>query len=247
MRQRALQLALAVSLALAPAASHALPIGLGLVIDSSGSISVEDFELQRDAYILAILNPFLIPLDGSIAIAISQFSTGAVQVADTRLINSQADKDFLVAALEAMTRLDNNTCISCGISRVFTDLILWDEAGLDAFDSVIIDVSTDGMNNTPPPISNANFVLEGTIEFVLDQGVDQINCLGVGGDANCDFIAGEGAFAIQVDSFADFGAALEEKIGRETPPPTNPIPEPTTALLMGLGLFALAGRLRVAA
>ena len=43
----------------------ALPIGLGLIIDGSGSISAANFAIQKSGYIAALNN--VLPADGSVA------------------------------------------------------------------------------------------------------------------------------------------------------------------------------------
>ncbi len=240
MRKLAVQLVVAIALAMSPAAGHAATIGLGLVIDTSNSMTPADFELQRDAYITALSDDTLIPIDGSVAIAIWQFSTLASRVSDVVLVDSQADKDLLIDRLGNLVQTAANTCIGCGINGAFADLSGY---GIENFDQVVIDVSTDGFNNEPVN-SNPDLFLETAVNTALGGGVDQINCLGIGPDADCSFTAGDGSFFLLVDDFDDFEETLIEKIGQETGPPPEIIPEPATALLFGLGLVGLAAQRR---
>lgn len=243
MRKLMVQLIIALALAVSPVVGHAMTItGLGLVIDTSNSISPENFELQRQAYINALSDDSLIPEDGTVAIGVWQFSTMAARVSSVVLINSQADKDILINSLSGLVQTAQNTCIGCGINGARADLQIF---GIDQFDKVIIDVSTDGFNNEPVNFDpNSDAFLAEAVANALDAGVDQINCLGIGGSADCSFIAGTDSFSLLVGGFSDFEDALIEKIGVETEPPPEIIPEPATALLFGLGIVGLAARRR---
>jgi hypothetical protein len=46
---------------------------------------------------------------------------------------------------------------------------------------------------------------------------------------------------MQVNDFADFGIAVNDKLLREINPGPDPVPEPSTLLLMGADILGLVG------
>jgi hypothetical protein len=203
------------------APSYAVPVSLELaiVIDSSGSISNANFATQQTSYVNA-LNA-LLPLDGSVAIEVVNFST-TVQVVFPEAIITAANFTALKTAIQNMPKLDANTAIGDAIAKSATDLNTATINGLRQ----IIDVSTDGVSNTGQSDVTA------AVNAVA-AGIEQVNCLGIGGAANCNFIAGTGSFSINAADFAAFEGALTTKLAREI----GLVPEPASLLLLASGLI----------
>ena len=206
-------LLIAVPLIVGFGSAKATPVGLALAIDGSGSISAAEFTLQKNGYVNA-LNA-LIPLDGSIALGVWQFSTGVQQEIGMTLIDSAAALASVVGAISGMVQLDANTAIGDAINAAAAGL----NGFAGGFDKAVIDVSTDGMSNTGV---DPNIAAAGVAPIV-------VNCLGVGAGANCGFATG---FAMNVANFADFETAISQKIAREIG-----VPEPGTLALLGLSLL----------
>lgn len=202
--------------------AQALPIGLGLGIDGSGSISAGDFTLQKQGYINALSS--LLPTDGSVAVGVWQFSSNVQQEFAFTLIDSAAAKNALITALTNMTQLNANTAIGDAITAASDAIVAY---GLGNLDKAVIDISTDGQNNTGSnPTTAAN--------NAIAAGIDQVNCLGIGGGANCSFIAGVGSFSLAATDFTEFESSISTKLRTELN-----IPEPATLFLMGAGLVGL--------
>lgn len=214
--------------ALAGAMAIATPsqagIELALVIDGSGSITAADFLLQQQGYINSLndiytANPGLY---GQNAIGVWQFSSTVQQEFALTVINNAADLLLLTTAIGNMIQIGTNTAIGDAITTAAAAI-----AALNFATREIIDVSTDGASNTgEDPVTAATNAVAG--------GVDQVNCLGVGGAANCGFIAGVGSFSLNAASFADFETAIALKLETEFR-----VPEPTTLAIFGLGLLGM--------
>jgi hypothetical protein len=202
----------------APTRAAPISLELAIVIDSSGSISASDFATQKTSYVNA-LNA-LLPLDGSVAIEVINFSNNVVvEFADAIITN--ANFGALKTAIQNMAQIGSTTAIGDAIAKAATDLLT------PAIDSLrqIIDVSTDGVSNT-----GQNDVTAAA--NAVAAGIEQVNCLGVGGAANCNFIAGTGAFSINAANFAAFEAALTTKLAREIG-----VPEPASLALLATALI----------
>jgi hypothetical protein len=209
--------------------SEAAPIGLGLVIDGSGSISAGNFATQKAGYIAALNN--LLPTNGSIAVGVYQFASSAQTEFAFQVINNAADLLNLTTAIGAMVQLNGLTAIGDGINLAASQMSAF---GYGLLDRVVIDVSTDGGNNTGAnPVTAANnFVAAGQAGTIL--GKAAVNCLGIGAGANCNFEAGDDAFEVLATSFADLQTTLEAKLMRELE-----LPEAGTLGFLGLGLIGL--------
>ncbi|HET8575964.1 MAG TPA: DUF1194 domain-containing protein [Methylomirabilota bacterium] len=215
-----------VVLAMAPA--QAIPsLELGLAIDRSGSISAADLALQKNAYINVLSNAAILPLDGSVAIGIWSFGSTVINHLPVTLIDDAGDIAAIVAAINAIVG-GGSTALGPAIQAAQAGLL---GSGLNGLRQVI-DVSTDGVGNV-----GINQVV--AANAAVAAGIEQVNCLGVGAGANCNFEAGVGAFELTVASFADFENALGRKIIRE-----RGVPAPATLLLLGAGLLGVSVTVR---
>jgi len=231
-----LKLALA-ALLLATSSVQAAPLfrALSVVIDGSGSINAADFQLQKDAYAAVFSNSSILKADGSVAINVIQFSDeGAGIIEQTALrIDTEADRTTLINAINAMAQIDGNTDIQEGINLGVTNMDAFLGGVLDFATGFrkIVDVSTDGQHNEPgdPAAESQN--------AVNNLGYSDVNCLGVGGGADCSFNDGVGQ-DFSANSFAELLPVLEAKVREEL------VPLPGTLLLLVAGLLG-GGLLRL--
>lgn len=204
-------------------ADAAVDTAIFLNVDSSGSISAADFALQTGAYASILAS---VPTDGTIAIGVLQFGSVVSTEFTLQTISSPAIRTNLVNAFTGMGKGGGGTALGPGIEAATTALTGFGD--VDADTKLVIDVSTDGNGNI-----GTNQVVAATAAIAA--GVDQVNCLGVGGGANCNFATGAGSFSVNVANFQDFENALRQKLQREG----VVVPEPASMVLFGIGLLGL--------
>jgi hypothetical protein len=209
-------------------ASTAQAAVIALVIDETGSISTADYALQKTGYINAVTD--LVQADGLNSIGVWQFNDTSHLVYSIHTITTAADKTNLLNALNAMTQAGGSTAIGDAIVTATTAITAFGGTG-----NKIIDVSTDGQNNAgtnnPTTAANAAFALG-----------YHVNCLGIGGAADCSFNNGNASLGADFPAatFAQFEAALKTKLTAEL----TFVPEPITLTVFGAGLFGAAAMRR---
>ena len=263
LRRFGLTLATALSLVAAQAgAQTTVDVELALLVDSSASISDTEFDLQRSGYAdafrsAAVKNAILDSTNGGLGrIAASLIYWSGVQQqaigVDWTLIDSGAASDAFADAIFASGRprpFDGNTSPGGAIDFAAP---LFNSNGFAA-PLRIIDVSSDGHQNSPDPGDPPDY--SQTLDArnsALDAGIDRINALVILGDPDAvpDLTGwydtyvrgGPGSFVLAVDGFDTFGETLQDKIVREIPEP-----ESWMLLVSGAGLIGLIARRRLAA
>ncbi|MGK7880106.1 MAG: DUF1194 domain-containing protein [Crocosphaera sp.] len=123
----------------------AASVELGLVIDGSGSVDQDDFELQRDAYVNIFTNDFATNfLTGDVDTVIAsfwQFSSGLVQEVGWTTITIDEEAEDFANLIATVTQDGGGTNTGGAISGVAASIL---GNGI-ASDSQTIDISTDGV------------------------------------------------------------------------------------------------------
>ncbi len=216
-------LGLAGAFAMVPAAQAqvAPAVELCVAIDWSYSINDANWALQVEAYRKALVDPTIVPQDGSVAVSIVGFST----TAETRLGMTTVTPASVAAGGAISNALDallsrpeaDNTAIGDGIQKC--------AATFTASTTVrkVIDVSTDGQNNQFPDPEEA-------ADAAVAAGVNAINLIGVGEYISAPDLRtyarpqpaktiGEGdGFVMIADIWEDFEASLHQKLAVEIKP-----------------------------
>jgi hypothetical protein len=211
-----------------PAAASATAVDLELVlaVDVSRSIDVDEFDLQRQGYARAIVNPSVLNAIksgaiGAIAVAYVEWSGADQQktVVDWTLIRDAASaQGFAAAILAAPRSFAAYTSISGAIDY---SIRLFETEHFET-QRQVIDVSGDGSNNSGRPVTQAR-------DAAIEGGIT-INGLTIINDRPNPFsrpepklddyyrenvIGGAGAFVLIAADFSSFAEAILSKLIKE--------------------------------
>jgi hypothetical protein len=222
-RSKLLGAVLALPLMIAGASSAQANV-ISLNLDGSGSISSSDFTLQKNGYISALTA--LLQPDGLNSIAVYQFSNTVQQVFALTTISTAAQKTALLTAIGAMSQIGSTTAIGDSITTAKNAINTFTGNTCTTTSTCLIDVSTDGVNNTGLDPNTATTTANAS-------GI-KVNCLGVGGSANCGW--NNAGLDFTASSFSAFTAAITSKLSVEL----TKAPEPITITVFGAGLAGAA-------
>lgn len=228
--------------------AFAATVKLGFALDDSGSMSVSEYNLQKQGLANALS---LLPTNGTYEIAVVKFNSTAQTILAPTVVTA-SNLGTIQTTITGAARNGGSTCIGCGIN------LLVDLFGDIGSDLGLINVSTDGGNNVGNPntaVTNAqnNGFDSLSFEAVGVTSTSTLNSLASlafpgtvqvynSGDALPNPLTE--SFVIRVTDFAGYEAAIRSKLQRivdVTDPNTpDPIPLPAGAWLMIGGLGALA-------
>jgi hypothetical protein len=197
-------------------APAAVAIALVLAVDTSGSVSMGRFELQKHGYAAAFRNPQVLSsiralATQSIAVAMMQWTGPRLHVVavDWMLVKDEASADAFAAAIEAVPRqlFGGGTSISGAIDY---SRVLLAQSPFRAARRVI-DISGDGANNSGRAVTQARdeavhdgLAINGLPILNVEPGLDRYYYDNV--------IGGPGAFMIPAENYNTFTDAVLKKL-----------------------------------
>jgi hypothetical protein len=213
---------------LAPA-TQAVDLNLVLAVDASGSVDDERFELQKQGYAKAFLNPKVLNAihngnEGAIAVSMVQWTGPTLHVimVPWTVIRDQRTAQAVAALISAAPRqiFGGGTSLSGAID--FSVLML----NASPYRGVrrVIDISGDGSNNLGRPAEQAR-------DEAVKMGVriNGLPILAVEPDLDVYFrqsvIGGPGAFIIPVKNYDAFADAILRKLVAEISQDNGPRPK----------------------
>ena len=187
-------------------------LDLGLCMDSSGSVSRSEFQLQLEGTARAIEDADIVPRDGSVRVSVTQFASGAYVELDPVIVEEDNVAE-VGDAIRAINKRGGGTSIHSCIDRA-SDLIT---NASPAAPLRVIDVSTDGQSNQSRAVAAS--------ERARQAGISVLNAIGVGSGANENLLntivfpqpaGGERGFVLTVDGYEEYMEGIAGKISRET-------------------------------
>lgn len=231
-------------------------IQLGFILDSSGSIGSSNWDTIKDG-LASALNTW-IPVGGpdTYEISVVKFSSSASTVVAAQTINTAADLQSVVNAVNAMTFMGSQTNYTAAFTAMDNALRGSAAFKADGVDATYINFATDGY---PVPSSDNGLAKRNSMIQSTSGGyVDNISIEAIGSNLDANFLKnsicyptpctdapGNVNFASQGFYYAlanadDYVAAIEHKIKVVT----GQAPEPEMLSLLGLGLLGMIPVLR---
>lgn len=253
-RRLAGALALSAAAIVSTSQAFAATVKLGFALDDSGSMSTNEYNLQKQGLANALA---LLPTNGTYEIAVVKFNSSAQQILAPTVV-SAANLATIQATITGAARNGGSTCIGCGIQ------LLVDLFGNIGTDIGLINVSTDGGNNVGNPTTAVTAAVNAGFDGLSFEAVGVSSASTLADLADLAFpgnvqVYQSGAtlpnpltesFVIRVNNFNDYEAAIGAKLQRiiDVTDPTDPnvIPLPAGAwlLITGMGGIAMIRRRR---
>ena len=187
---------------------------LAICMDTSGSVSAADFQLQLEGLALAVEDPSVISHNGTVRLSAYKFADGAVLDLEPTLITAD-NFAAVAAAIRAIPRGAGATNMASCIDLATEVIGEQQTVSLKQ----VIDLSTDGGQTHGDALAAAN--------QAVAQGIDAINAIGIGTGIDEPFLrlmvrpqppGGPDGFVMLAPSFDAYVLSIQEKIKREVRP-----------------------------
>jgi len=195
-------------------AAHAQPqLDLALCLDSSGSVSSSDFQLQLDGTAAAVGDPAIMPQDGSVRLTVIQFgSSVSVELPPTEV--TAANVSSVTTRIRNITKGGGGTNMAGCINEAVAQIT----GATPVSARQVIDLSTDGQPNDSAATLTASQAAQAA-------GIDAMNALGVGSGIDVAYLesivfpqpaGGDNGFVTVTADFSAYAQEIARKIQIET-------------------------------
>jgi len=202
-------------------AGEEVDVALVLLIDASGSISAEEYQIQRDGYASAFRSPDVAGairsgIHGRIAVTAIEWASPEhiTTILPWRVIEDDAAAKAVAASIETAPAPEwRGTSTSTSISAAFGAAHVAVVAGSFKAIRTVIDVSGDGVNSGGDPIEPARAKL-----IAAGMTINGLPIVTAPSDAAVvdyygrEVIGGPGAFLVAVEGFGQFAEAVRRKL-----------------------------------
>ncbi|WP_456415891.1 IPTL-CTERM sorting domain-containing protein [Thiolapillus sp.] len=193
---------------------HAQPkLDLALCLDSSGSVSNSEFQLQLDGTAAAVADPAVMPQDGSVRLTIIQFGRDVyVELPPTEV--TAANVASLTSQIRNIVKGGGTTNMAGCINEAANQIT----SAVPASARQIIDLSTDGVPDNAAATTTASRNAQAA-------GIDVLNALGVGAGVEIAYLetivfpqpaGGNDGFVVVTADFTAYAQEIARKIRIET-------------------------------
>ena len=189
-------------------------VDLALCLDSSGSVSGSEFNLQLEGTAQALENPDIVARDGSVRATVIQFASRS-QVELSPTVITEGNIESVVNEIRTIRKRGGGTSIHSCIDTARSQIVTANQVSPSL--SQVIDVSTDGQSSFSSAVAASTRAQEA--------GIDVLNSIGVGSGVNLNLlnsivfpqpVGGERGFVVTTKNFQEYIDAISIKIAKET-------------------------------